>query len=65
MVVIFGAKKVKQKIAELEARIAVLEEKLLVKEQIDNKILEQQKQKKKTYRDFYSYGDVEPIRIRR
>lgn len=65
MVVIFGAKKVKQKIAELEARIAVLEEKLLVKEQIDKKILEQQKQKKKMYRDFYSYGDVEPIRIRR
>lgn len=65
MVVIFGARKVKQKIAELEARIAVLEEKLLVKEQIDKKILEQQKQKKKTYRDFYSYGDVEPIRIRR
>jgi len=64
MVVIFGAKKVKQKIAELEARIAVLEEKLLVKEQIDKKILEQQKQKKKMYRDFYSYGDVEPIRIR-
>lgn len=65
MVVIFGAKKVKQKIAELEARIAVLEEKLLVKEQIDKKILEQQKQKKKMYKDFYSYGDVEPIRIRR
>lgn len=65
MVVIFGAKKVKQKIAELEARIAVLEEKLLVKEQIDKKILEQQKQKKKMYRDFYSYGDVDPIRIRR
>lgn len=65
MVVIFGAKKVKQKIAELEARIAVLEEKLLVKEQIDKKIVEQQKQKKKMYRDFFSYGDVEPIRIRR
>lgn len=65
MVVIFGAKKVKQKIAELEARIAFLEEKLLVKEQIDKKILEQQKQKKKMYKDFYSYGDVEPIRIRR
>ena len=41
MVVIFGAKKVKQKIAELEGRIAVLEEKLLVKEQIDNYIQEE------------------------